>query len=257
MRAASCFVLNGDVSATLSKLAAACLLAAAVALGSGCGSSDEGDKTEPSASASAKAGGWKTWVLGSGAEVRVPAPPKAGSAAAERDERELKAAVGSRTEKQVAAARSYTSAPAVEPWIEQNIQLVASLPKDVPASSRAYSNTTVAMYDAFVCCWDAKYAFWMARPITADPDLDVLIPTPPFPSYTSGHATISAAAATVLGNVFPSHASELSEKADEAKNSRLWAGIHFPIDNEVGAAGGARIGRLVIDSRYQKNRAAR
>ena len=46
--------------------------------------------------------------------------------------------------------------------------------------------TSVAMADAFICCWDAKYAYWTARPITADPTLDVLIPTPPFPSYTSG-----------------------------------------------------------------------
>ncbi len=31
-----------------------------------------------------------------------------------------------------------------------------------------------------------------------------------------------------------------------AKMSRLWAGIHFPIDNEMGAAGGGMVGRLVI-----------
>jgi hypothetical protein len=35
-------------------------------------------------------------------------------------------------------------------------------------------------------------------------------------------------------------------RASEAKNSRLWAGIHFPIDNEMGALGGGMIGRLVV-----------
>jgi membrane-associated phospholipid phosphatase len=73
----------------------------------------------------------------------------------------------------------------------------------------------------------------------------VLIPTPPFPSYTSGHSTISTAAATVLGHLFPTEAEDLAAKAIEAKNSRLWAGIHFPIDNEVGATGGGMVGRLV------------
>src|SRR5262249_50794213 len=96
-----------------------------------------------------------------------------------------------------------------------------------------------------VCCWDAKYAYWTARPITADPSLDVLLPTPPFPSYTSGHSTISAAAAAVLGHLFPADAADLAALAQEARDSRLWAGIHFPLDNEVGAVGGGLIGRLL------------
>jgi membrane-associated phospholipid phosphatase len=105
--------------------------------------------------------------------------------------------------------------------------------------------TSVAMYEGFLCCWDAKYTFWYARPITADPSLDTILPTPPFPSFTSGHSTISAAAATTLGAFFPADRPDLELRALEAKNSRLWAGIHFPIDNDVGATGGAAIGRLV------------
>ena len=96
--------------------------------------------------------------------------------------------------------------------------------------------TSIAMADAFVCCWDAKYTYWSARPIQGDVRLDVLFPTPPFPSYTSGHATISGAAAAVLGGFFPSDAHDLDARAVEAKNSRLWAGFHYPIDNDVGLA---------------------
>jgi membrane-associated phospholipid phosphatase len=73
----------------------------------------------------------------------------------------------------------------------------------------------------------------------------VLIPTPPFPSYTSGHSTVSAAAATILGHLFPADEADLLARAEEAKNSRLWAGIHFPLDNEMGAVGGHLVGRLV------------
>jgi membrane-associated phospholipid phosphatase len=106
--------------------------------------------------------------------------------------------------------------------------------------------TSVAMADGFICCWDAKFTYWTVRPITADPTLDVLIPTPPFPSFPSGHATISNAAATVLGYLFPADAAELANMAEEARNSRLWAGIHYPIDNDMGAVGGGMIGRLAI-----------
>ena len=91
-------------------------------------------------------------------------------------------------------------------WTQIARDLVVRDGLDLPHAARVLALTTVAMSDAFVCCWDAKYAYWSARPITADPTLDVLIPTPPFPSYTSGHSTISAAAATVLGHLFPADA---------------------------------------------------
>jgi hypothetical protein len=50
----------------------------------------------------------------------------------------------------------------------------------------------------------------------------------------------------VLGYLFPADEAALLARADEAKHSRLWAGIHFPIDNEMGALGGGMIGRLVV-----------
>jgi ABC-type phosphate transport system ATPase subunit len=50
----------------------------------------------------------------------------------------------------------------------------------------------------------------------------------------------------VLGYLFPQDESDLAAKAEAAKNSRLWAGIHFPLDNEMGALSGGMIGRLVV-----------
>jgi membrane-associated phospholipid phosphatase len=132
-------------------------------------------------------------------------------------------------------------------WIEIARDLVVRDGLDSLRAARVMALTSIAIADGFVCCWDAKYTYWTARPITADPTLDVLIPTPPFPSYTSGHSTVSAAAATVLGHLFPSDAAALDGRADEAKNSRLWAGIHFPVDNDMGASGGAQLGRLIVD----------
>jgi hypothetical protein len=131
-------------------------------------------------------------------------------------------------------------------WIEIAQDLIVRDGLDPLRATRVLALASVAMADGFICCWDAKYAYWFGRPITADPNLDVLIPTPPFPSYTSGHSTVSRAAATVLGHLFPADEPALAMRAEEAQNSRLWAGIHFPIDNEMGALGGAMIGRLVV-----------
>jgi hypothetical protein len=196
------------------------------------------------------AGTWRTWVLASGDQYRPPAPPAYLSPAWEAELAGVQEAVKRRTVEQEAAVQLWAGGPGtVTPaglWIEIARDLIARSGLDAPHAARALAVTSVAMADGFICCWDAKYAYWTERPITADSSLDVLIPTPPFPSYTSGHATISAAAATVLGHLFPADEDALLERAGEAKQSRLWAGIHFPIDIEMGTLGGGMIGRLVV-----------
>jgi membrane-associated phospholipid phosphatase len=196
------------------------------------------------------AGTWKPWVLERGDTMRPSAPPAYGSPAWEAELLAVQAAVANRTREQVDAVNFWAGAlGTVTPaglWNEIARDLILRDSLDTSHAAQALAMMNVAIADAFICCWDAKFTYWTARPITVDPSLNVLIPTPPFPSYTSGHSTISAAAATVLGHVFPPDAEALNEMATEAKNSRLWAGIHFPIDNDMGATGGAQVGRLVV-----------
>jgi membrane-associated phospholipid phosphatase len=196
------------------------------------------------------AGTWRTWLLASGDQYRPAPPPPFQSAAWQAELAGVQEAVARRTPEQEAAVLFWSGGPGtVTPaglWIEIARDLIVRDGLDAAHAARALALISVAMADGFICCWDAKYTYWMERPITADPTLDVLIPTPPFPSYTSGHATISTAAATVLGFLFPTDETALLERAEEAKRSRLWAGIHFPLDNEMGALGGGMIGRLVI-----------
>ena len=103
------------------------------------------------------------------------------------------------------------------------------------------------MADAFIACWDTKYSYWTKRPFMRDPDIEPSILTPNFPSYTSGHATVSAAAATILGHYFPEQAKRWIATAEEARDSRLWSGIHFAVDNEHGFEMGRSIGAYVIE----------
>ncbi len=118
---------------------------------------------------------------------------------------------------------------------------------------RTFALLNVALADAGVACWDTKYTYWTPRPMNAirdlglDPDWESLLRTPTFPSYTSGHATYSGAAAEVLGYVFPDDAEAFASKAEEAAVSRLYGGIHYPLDNEGGLEMGHRIGKLVVD----------
>lgn len=198
-----------------------------------------------------QAGGWLTWVLGDVAQYRPAPPPAYRSPGWVAELAAVQEAVARRTPEQEGAVRFWAGGPGtVTPgglWVEIARDLALRHALDLPHTARILALTSVAVADAFICCWDAKYTYWTARPITADPSLDVLIPTPPFPSYTSGHATISAAASTVLAHLFPEDEVALAARAEEARNSRLWAGIHFPIDNDMGAVAGRMVGRLVAE----------
>ncbi len=113
----------------------------------------------------------------------------------------------------------------------------------------AYAKTAIALFDAFIESWSAKYFYKTVRPETVidkyfDPAWRPHLQTPPFPEYTCGHCTISAAAAealtSVLGdNVAYSDTSELEfgiknrsfksfrDAADETAWARFYGGIHF------------------------------
>jgi membrane-associated phospholipid phosphatase len=198
------------------------------------------------------AGTWKTWAVRDVAALRPPPPPAWGTPAWRAELDAVRQAVARRTPQQAEASLFWagndgTVTPAGT-WLEIARDLIKRDRLETLQASRTLAMTSIAMADAFVCCWDAKYAYWSARPIQGDVTLDVLFPTPPFPGYTSGHATISGAAAAVLGQVFPTDASNLDARAEEAKNSRLWAGFHYPIDNDVGLAHGRQIGRLALEA---------
>ena len=74
---------------------------------------------------------------------------------------------------------------------------------DLAHSIHTATLVSIALYDAFIACWDEKYRSVLVRPETViqehlDEDWAPLLQTPPFPEHTSGHSVISTAAATVL-----------------------------------------------------------
>jgi hypothetical protein len=104
-----------------------------------------------------------------------------------------------------------------------------------------------SLADAFMECWKVKYIYQTKRPSMTDKSINLAMANPPFPSYVSGHSTISAAAAVVLSKFFPQKLESFVEDAENAKNSRLWAGIHFPYDNDEGYKLGEEIGKFIVE----------
>ncbi len=131
-------------------------------------------------------------------------------------------------------------------------------------TARAYALVATALLDGFISCWDTKFRYSYVRPITIinawmDKDWTPFLQTPPFPEYTSGHSTISAAAATVLTGLFGDNFffhddadkeyinmekdfNSFMDASLEASVSRLYGGIHFRISLDTGVAVGRKVG---------------
>jgi len=131
------------------------------------------------------------------------------------------------------------------------------------------SKTAIALYDAFIACWDAKYYYNYIRPETfinrhIDKDWQPLIQCPGFPEFPSGHSTISASAASVLTRIIGdkyafTDSTEVPygrpvrtftsfyQASDEASISRFYGGIHFLPSLNIGAKFGREIGNHIMD----------
>lgn len=133
----------------------------------------------------------------------------------------------------------------------------------------AYANVTIALFDAFISCWDEKWDTLIVRPETLinqyyDEEWLPLLQTPPFPEYTSGHSVISRAAAVTLTDLYGDNFSftDTTEVAyglperkytsflhasEEAAISRLYGGIHYMMAIEEGVAQGEAVGNYVVE----------
>lgn len=104
----------------------------------------------------------------------------------------------------------------------------------------------MSLMDAAIVCWDTKYFYFNPRPSQLNPNIKTLTGIPNFPSYISGHSTFSGAAATILGHIVPERAADYAAMANEASMSRLYGGIHYRSDCEVGLTVGKNIGGYAI-----------
>ena len=145
---------------------------------------------------------------------------------------------------------------------------------DYATTVYAYAKTAIALFDAFIQCWDAKFTYNSARPETVinkyiDPNWQPYLQTPPFPEYTCGHCTCSASAAESLSSVFGDNmsytdTSELefgiksrsfkSFRAAAAENNlaRFYGGIHFYNTCIISSEYGKKVGELVVNKLRMK-----
>ncbi len=185
-------------------------------------------------------------------EATRPGPPPApGSPQFEEDARELREIADNLTTEQRRIANfwndglgSYTPPGH---WNRLAKEYMIEYKMNPLRSARTFAYMNMAIMDAGISCWDAKYFYHYPRPIATIEGFKTILGTPNFPSYTSGHSTFSAAAAEVLSAIFPSDATRFREWAEEAAESRIYGGIHYRFDAEVGIEQGRNVAQYTID----------
>jgi len=146
-------------------------------------------------------------------------------------------------------------------------------------NARLFALFNIAVHDALITSFTAKFKYGLWRPVTAirradedgNPDTEpdagwlALIGNPPYPAYPGNMAAVGMAHATTLALVFgrddirfqntwegtPSEGRTRSylsfgQMANEEANSRIYGGIHFRFDNEAGLSIGRNVANYVF-----------
>lgn len=151
-------------------------------------------------------------------------------------------------------------------------QLIADNALSLTEAAKLFAQVGIGENDAAIVCWKYKYKYNLLRPITyiqtyISAGWNSLIGTPPFPAYTSGHATFTSAAGNILADYFGSSLSftdnqkvadgftprsfnGFQQMIDEAAISRIYGGIHYQFDSQVGAQTGRDIALRVLSLSY-------
>lgn len=198
---------------------------------------------------------WMPILLTSPSEFRPPPPPDCQSTAIQSQmaeirsfTRDLTAPLNSATFSQNWKAFFWQSPAGQYFWAHIHLnQWMLEDRLNAPRAARALAALDVTSFDSFIASQDGKYAYWYLRPAQLDRSLVPLFPAPNFPSYPSNHSTYSLARSVILSHLFPERAAFITALAEEAGQSRIWAGIHYQVDNTSGKELGRKVAQKVID----------
>jgi PAP2 superfamily. len=225
------------------------------------------------------------WAIGSPSQFRPAGPPALTSARYTSDFNETQS-MGSlsssiRTADQTLASKFWAASTATYYWDTIALSLGAGRQATLSENARVLALVNIAMADAAIACWEAKYHFVFWRPVTAisladtdsnsattaDSSWTPLLTTPNHPEYPSGHSTVSGAAATVLASYFGNGTpfsvdsdvmlgvvrsfSSFSAALDEIQDARIFGGIHFRTACADGQATGAAVANYILANSLQ------
>jgi membrane-associated phospholipid phosphatase len=204
------------------------------------------------------AGAWRTWVISSGSSINVPPPPGAHASRAEL--KQLHTLASARSSAVLDKIDFWNAGSPVYRWVDYAVPYIVGpgtpLGRRGPDGSRQLALVMVAMYDAIIATWHWKYVYKRRRPAEVDPQLSTVVATPNSPSYPSEHAAAGRAAAEVLAYLYPADAASFRQRAADAAQTRVQAGVQYPSDVAAGLELGRKVGEAVVSHGQNDNHAA-
>jgi hypothetical protein len=214
-----------------------------------------------------------TWGILWPHQFRPPGPPALGSEQYLNDYNETRR-MGSlnsefRNADQTDACRFWESGSPTHLWDRAALDLLATRETELSENARLLAALNLAIADALIACWDAKYHYEFWRPVTAiqltdDPGWTPLMATPAHPEYPSGHSSASSAAAAVLADYFGDDTPfslkspatpgwvrsypSFSASMDEVADARVFAGFHFRTACRDGRILGSTVASYILEN---------
>lgn len=149
-------------------------------------------------------------------------------------------------------ATYWGTGPATKQWTPIIDILITTYNISAPKAARILAAVQGALNDAFIIAWHFKFKWQIARPNQFDQRLATFLCTPRHPSYPAGHATVAGCAEIVLSYFFEADKERLNKLAKQCAISRLYAGVHYPVDLSEGLRLGRQIGRIVVNQLRQQ-----
>ncbi len=162
-------------------------------------------------------------------------------------------------------------------WLAITNQVISKERPSIEKTLETYLKIGFALSDVMVATWKAKYLYNLERPETfiqknLAKEWRPYSPSPPFPTYPSGHSMMGAAASVILTHFYgdqyemtdhshkglrdfvtePRKFKSFDEMAKENALSRIFLGVHFRMDCEEGLRLGDLIGKEMVNLELEK-----
>ena len=193
----------------------------------------------------------RPFFMSSGSQFHPAPPPAFGSPAFQEALAEVRSIADTRTARQDSIAKFWamgTGTLIAGFWNSTASEIIERHRLGERAAAQALALMNTAALDGLIACADAKFAYWLLRPSQADPAITMAIGLPNFPAYPSNHACFSGTAAYVLGALFPHDRQRLRGMAYDAGISRVFGGIHYRFDSDVGLEIARKVTWLALQS---------
>jgi hypothetical protein len=192
---------------------------------------------------------WIPWYTQPIAAYWPSPPPNLHDSFWQQQVEEIKRAQTPLTEKKKEAIYFWAGIPnpASADWRVIANEYLFTHPVSLLKTLRARSLIMIGLYDGLIIGFSAKYHFLVMRPQELDQSVRHEIPVPKHPSYPANHALLATTSATILSHFFPEESKQWNDLANQAGLSRIWAGIHYPIDIIKGEEMGKKIGQHILN----------